>query len=214
MSRIYFILSAILMLFVYSFAYANEHHGSHHDRHERHHKHDSHPVVVSFNFTQSNPAYPERGEPIYIGRKPHHRHHELQWIPADTGYPLPPEAVVGGREFNRSTPLYICRASYRGGVHPGKVVDGRCNIAWGGQETSFNHYELLMSRARLTWTPASNGYVPHRAIEGGFENGRPLYICQAHYRGGVHPGKIVGSTCNIPWGGREISLPNYYVLTR
>ncbi|MCZ8182111.1 MAG: DUF3421 domain-containing protein [Beijerinckiaceae bacterium] len=37
----------------------------------------------------------------------------------------------------------ICRAPYRGGVHPGKVVAGRCNIGWGGREIVVDGFEAL-----------------------------------------------------------------------
>lgn len=37
----------------------------------------------------------------------------------------------------------ICRAPHRNGVHPGKIVAGRCNIGWGGQEAVVDGYEVL-----------------------------------------------------------------------
>jgi hypothetical protein len=39
-----------------------------------------------------------------------------------------------------------------------------------------------------------------------------LYVCHASYNNAVHPGKLVGSRCNISYAGREIALPSYEVL--
>lgn len=62
------------------------------------------------------------------------------------------------------------------------------------------------------WVDARGGAVPHSAIIGGWETGRTLYVCRGWYRGGMHPGKIVGSNCNIGWGGKEVLLDPYQVL--
>jgi len=65
----------------------------------------------------------------------------------------------------------------------------------------------------LSWVFATNGYVPPSAIIGGWEPGRTLYVCHGWYGGGLHPGKIVGNNCNIGWGGKEITLNAYEVLS-
>lgn len=68
----------------------------------------------------------------------------------------------------------------------------------------------------LSWTRASNGHVPDRAIIAGREaDGQVLFICRAQYMGGTHPGKVRAEFkgCNIPWGGREIAIQKYEVLT-
>lgn len=54
--------------------------------------------------------------------------------------------------------------------------------------------------------------IPRFAVVGGIEHGSPLYICHANYNKGVHPGKIVAGNCNISWGGKEISVPQYQIL--
>lgn len=66
--------------------------------------------------------------------------------------------------------------------------------------------------ANLRWVPARGGEVPGGAIVGGWEPGRTLYVCRGWYRGGMHPGKIVGTNCNIGWGGDEVLLDPYEVL--
>src|SRR5436190_23145289 len=48
----------------------------------------------------------------------------------------------------------------------------------------------------------ANAPIPPNAIQGGVnDDGKPLYICHAHYNNGVHPGKWYVGHCNIGWGG-------------
>lgn len=142
----------------------------------------------------------------------HHHRRGLEWINTMPGEPMPEGAVIGGSEPNRPDLLFVCHGNYGGGVHPGKVVAGRCNISWGGREVALSRYQVLASYYRLNWVPASYGSRPSNAIYGGFENGRKLYICQVSYQGGWHPGKLVGQACNFGYGGKEISAPYYNVL--
>ncbi|MFK8015709.1 MAG: DM9 repeat-containing protein [Gammaproteobacteria bacterium] len=51
--------------------------------------------------------------------------------------------VIGGNEPGRQ--LVICRAAYNGGLHPGKIVAGKCNIGWGGKEIQLGNPEILVS---------------------------------------------------------------------
>lgn len=140
------------------------------------------------------------------------RHHGFGWVPMQANYPVPMNAVIGGGEGERT--LYVCHARFHGGVHPGKLVDGRCNISWGGNEISLPNSEVLVSRTPINWISARNGRIPMNAFVGGGENGRPLYICQGNYNGGTHIGKVVNNNCNFGWGGREITVPFYRVLVR
>ena len=62
-------------------------------------------------------------------------------VPADR---LDRVGVNGGQEANGS-PLYVCRADFNNGVHPGKVgaSTGGCNITYGGVERTVYFYEVL-----------------------------------------------------------------------
>jgi hypothetical protein len=54
---------------------------------------------------------------------------------------------------------------------------------------------------------------PAHAIIGGYEaDGTPLYICQARYQGGMHPGKTHHDwgSCHIAWGGGEIPVTDTF----
>lgn len=140
------------------------------------------------------------------------RRPEPRWMDSNASRPLPINSVIGGGEYGDTQ--YVCRAAYRSGVHPGKIVGQHCNIAYGGKEIVMERYQVLVSIVDLQWAPANYGFIPPNAIEGGYENGKPLFICQSDYRGGRHIGKIVGKNCNFGWGGKEVLSPIYNVLVR
>jgi hypothetical protein len=135
------------------------------------------------------------------------------WVNASNGT-IPDGAWMGGREQG-GEPLYICRAAYQGGVHPGKVRPGLrgCNIGWGGAEITVNSYQVLMPAPslQLQWHTAQESSLLQVGRE---PNGAPLYVCHAAYEGGVHLGKVrpgLGG-CNIGWGGQEVTVRHYAVL--
>jgi len=168
----------------------------------RHKKHDRFSISLNIPGTDSV---------IRVGD--HGRHHnEPFWIPMNSGEPMPVNAVVGGYQSHPRSTFYVCRADFNGGIHPGKLYNGNCNISWGGREVVMNNFEILVSDKRVSWVGSSYGNIPHHALAGGSENNQTLYICQASYQNGTHTGKIIGRNCNFGWGGREISVPNYNVL--
>lgn len=68
------------------------------------------------------------------------------WVAASGGT-VPAGAIAGGREAAPGNEvLYLCRASFNGGVHPGKLRAAfkGCNIGWGGKETVVPDYEVLV----------------------------------------------------------------------
>ena len=67
----------------------------------------------------------------------------IKWVEASDGY-IPRNAVVGGDEDGAK--LYIARAFYKGGTHPGKIKEGwnGCNIGYGGKEITLRNYEVLV----------------------------------------------------------------------
>lgn len=134
------------------------------------------------------------------------------WVAMEYGEELPANAVPGGSQYNPNAMFYVCRANYRGGVHPGKYFSGNCNISWGGREVVMQRFEILVSPQPLAWVNGSNGFTPRHALPGGSEHNRTLYICQANYENGTHTGKVIGKNCNFGWGGREVIMPNYNIL--
>ena len=67
-----------------------------------------------------------------------------RWIPAQGGQ-IPDGAVKLGAEAD-GTPLYVARAWYQGGLHPGKVRPEflSANIGFGGKEVKVFEYEVLI----------------------------------------------------------------------
>jgi hypothetical protein len=140
------------------------------------------------------------------------------WV-YESGGSVPRDAITGGREPD-GTPLYMCRAFYQGGLHPGRVRPGLagCDIGWGGSERVISFYQVLVPR----WASAANGNIPQGAYSYGFEAPSPgsfgfgpaLYPCRGFLNGGLHPGKVrPGFTgCDVGWGGKEVPVNPYEVL--
>jgi hypothetical protein len=129
-------------------------------------------------------------------------------VPSEEGRPIPDGAVVGGHE--RESPLYVCRAPYKGGLHPGKIVAGKCNITWGGEEVSPDDYQVLTGDGYWAKRGTAGAYVA------GLEAGHGLYLCRAHYvepdngqDRGVHPGKVVSGKCNIGYRHIEVLTDDF-----
>jgi len=120
---------------------------------------------------------------------------------------------------NDGAPQYVCRVPYKGGVQPGKLLKGLCNIGWGGGELVFTEYEVAVS-AGGAWGPPTADY--RGALIGGSENGGPLYVCRVpNYQyektgsglglpgfhefeeRGTHLGKVVAGSCHFGFGGKE-----------
>lgn len=66
--------------------------------------------------------------------------HHYYWQNVDPN-DMPPNAVVGGGE--NGGPLFICQAPFEGGVYPGKVVAGACNIGSHGAEIMRGEFKVL-----------------------------------------------------------------------
>ena len=131
----------------------------------------------------------------------------MKWV---SGAAAPTTATIGGNENGQ--PLYVCRARYEGGLHPGKIVTGNCNIGWGGKEIVLPTYEILTGTG--TWGTPSADFSG--AFVGGQEARNPLFLCRAKFNGGLHPGKLIadpktntGTLCNIGWGGDEQTLRTF-----
>jgi hypothetical protein len=140
-----------------------------------------------------------------------------RWVGAANGN-IPPGAFAGGEEGGQS--LFVCRATYQGGIHPGKIRDGfgGCNIGYGGREVTVASYQALVGVAgpsSTLWMEAADGIIPADALAAGREGADTMYVCQADHQGGIHPGKIRKGFdgCNIGWGGKEVRVPSYSVLT-
>lgn len=69
----------------------------------------------------------------------------ITWVEGKNGF-IPRFAVPGGKENGEI--LYIARAKYMGGIHPGKIRKGwdHCCISFDGKEIQINTYEIMVSQ--------------------------------------------------------------------
>jgi hypothetical protein len=147
----------------------------------------------------------------------------FKWVAAASGK-VPPGAIAGGHSNGRTQ--FVCRAKYRGGVHPGRVVpkspvqiDARnCVIGWGDKQVQVGRYEVLTGDPLYAnWKDGSRGRHPAGAYVGGKEGGRNLIVCRFQHstpwaNHGRHIGKAFNRFCHIGWGGREATHVTYEVL--
>ncbi|MCV2423748.1 DUF3421 domain-containing protein, partial [Paucibacter sp. DJ4R-1] len=125
---------------------------------------------------------------------------------------IPQGAFVAGQESD-GTPLYVGRTFFEGGVHPGKVSPNfqkGCIIGYDGDEIEVEDYEILIANPQaVRWAEARGTcdaqYLGATPVEGGREQSGPLYIVQAPYKEGTHPGKTGPhlSGADITNGGKE-----------
>jgi hypothetical protein len=144
------------------------------------------------------------------------------WVFHRSGERFPDGRYDAGFDTQFQAGLSVCRAKHEGGLHPGKIFGGRCNISWGGKEFVVDEFETLIARQDAFWhVPAKEGMDLTRALVGGHEDGKPLPICVAHHvtgwaifkqDHGRHPGKFVAGKCHIGWGGKEYPAPDFFVL--
>ncbi|KAJ3287811.1 hypothetical protein HK104_008453 [Borealophlyctis nickersoniae] len=142
----------------------------------------------------------------------------LTWILTD-GNHIPAGAIKGGQEAD-GTPLYITRAFHKGGVHIGKISPkmNKAHFSYGGKEIEDDKYEILLGYENaVKWVDGSGklNLQGNKPVEAGREeDGRPLYIAQAHHKGGVHPGKCGESIdgAMICFGGDEEIEKRYRFL--
>lgn len=65
---------------------------------------------------------------------------------------------------------------------------------------------------RLVWVSKGSS-IPSNAVLTDTDNARSFYVCRANYEGGRHPGRIINDYCIISWGGKEIALSEYEIIT-
>ncbi|RDB25307.1 hypothetical protein Hypma_008057 [Hypsizygus marmoreus] len=119
--------------------------------------------------------------------------------------------------------LYICRAYHEGGRQIGKAsprLKKGAAIGYKHDEIDVETYEILLGdMSGLRWVPARGkvnvSSLGHRPVEGGNEDdGSPLYVVQALYKGTVYPGKASEKLdgAYIPYDGTEKNVKEYRVL--
>lgn len=148
----------------------------------------------------------------------------LKWINVTNGQ-IPTNALdfdIGDRKK-----IQICRAVFQQGTHPGTVVNGGCRITYGGDVLIIPDYQILSGNNNTQWIAikkmdqylsieknqdASLWKKKLIPVQGGFENGQPLFICKAIFNKQARIGKVVSNNCNMAVGSGEIREENYQVL--
>jgi hypothetical protein len=135
-----------------------------------------------------------------------------EFIPLDApvaGYETGVPGIVG------PSPLFIIRAKYKDGVHPGKWVLGNTAwIPWGGAEHICTDFDIYTGP--LKWGAVSGKKFPPNMVEAGREdNGAPLYVARAKFEKGLFVGKAgrhLSKGCCIGYMGKEYELDTFEVL--
>jgi len=135
----------------------------------------------------------------------------LSWV-AFPGGALPADTVNAADAHG--APSTVCRASYQGGVHAGRVSTSNCNIGYGGREWGIGGGEVLVAKpGKVQWVSVPvSGPIPPQAVVAGLAANMPMVVCRARYENALYAGKVVNGYCNIGYGGRELTQRPYDVL--
>lgn len=124
----------------------------------------------------------------------------------------------------------ICRAKFLTGTHPGLVTSSGCLITYGGYAALIPNYDVLTGKTNTQWRSIDSATLRNYEsildsssevtlwkqnvipIQGGFENGKPTYICKANYNNTVKVGKVIDDICDVADGANEISVREFEVL--
>lgn len=126
-----------------------------------------------------------------------------------------PEGVAPHGWDGNGGPVWVCRARFSGGVHPGMIrpAAGGALVAWGGSEHLVTEYEVLLDAGE--WVEARSGAIPPHAYSAGAEpNGEILYVARAEWQGALLAGKVRSAfrAANVAAGDTELELDRYQVL--
>jgi len=159
------------------------------------------------------PGYPQPGYGQGFVRNPPRFH---QRFPRQ---PIACRPVEGGLD-SPGQPLFVIRAQYEGGLHPGKYNRSleSCYFAYGGREVSSESFEILEDNGDYVWFPCNNiNDIPYdRAVPIGNEaDGKVLYAARGVISGNFHIGKVgrhIGGGASIGFFGKELFISPFEVL--
>lgn len=151
--------------------------------------------------------------PPGAGRQP--RSANACWVPSSNGQ-VPSSSFAGGED--NGEPVFVIRAQFSGGLVPGKLIEShrQAYIPWGGSENPVQQYEVLCDFPGQ-WIACVGGNIPPNALAAGqSEDGEPLYVGRVVHDGALTVGKVQAShgVVYIPYGGQELSFPEYEILVQ
>jgi Protein of unknown function (DUF3421) len=132
---------------------------------------------------------------------------------------LPSYANQAGHESDK-TPLYVARAEYEGGTHPGKYRSGwnAASISYGGREVWVPDYAVwtghLSDGSPGQWVSIDAALRFDPVFCGAESDLTPLYAARASHGGSLQLGKWRKgwTAASIPYGGQELWLTSAEVL--
>ncbi|KAJ1678388.1 hypothetical protein EV182_004153 [Spiromyces aspiralis] len=142
---------------------------------------------------------------------------EFQWVKATDRY-IPPKAVQGGIE-KTGEPLYIARAFFHGGLHPGKAgkhLSKGFSMSFDSKEINLSEYYVLCGNAsRLRWVEQNGPVVigDFTPVPGGHESGGETV--RSIYNGSQQIGKCASHLKKgmvFGYGGKEKNEGTYNIL--
>ncbi len=118
-----------------------------------------------------------------VAQGPWYPGQNISWQTVQSPFTPGDGAIAGGPGSapNPGSPMYICRAMYRGAMTPGKWVKGNCNIPYGGREIVMNQYQVAYGNG---YWRRFDGTYDGLAQTGTDADGNPLYSCRVHYYSG------------------------------
>ncbi|XP_059488085.1 uncharacterized protein LOC132203931 [Neocloeon triangulifer] len=134
---------------------------------------------------------------------------------------VPPGAFVGGHDNGQ--PVYVARASFRGGLLPGKLVSrlGQAYVPFFNKEYKVQNYDVLVGSNYKwdTWANTKDYYWPNSAVVGGYsaQQKDTLYVCRVNAGnnkesiGKVH---LRHKKCFYPHNGKEYDTSYFDLLLK
>jgi|GEM_PF-3161632 len=143
-----------------------------------------------------------------------------QWLRTQRGdIPATATPVDAKQAADAATRLYLCRANFNKGIHPGYLgaQTGGCIINVSGRGNRAVHYEILINDPHYQWQAFSWGDLPANAVLGGSQedNGeQPFYLCRAQIQGRLQSGKLLSGPrgCRVDVNDREQTVRDFEIL--
>lgn len=140
---------------------------------------------------------------------------QASWVKQHQGQiPINAQAV----DPQAMTPLYLCRAHFNKGLHPGQLKPGShgCLVSSAGRTTYARHYEVLLNDDNYQWLPGDDDLSSGlSAGTEGLNSTYIFYICRARWQGHWYPGKIRRHVlgCRIADEDAEYAVHEYEFLS-
>lgn len=109
------------------------------------------------------------------------------------------------------TQCHVAATAWRSGLDtPVSTEYWNRSQAWGRQHCRIN--APASTTAGMQWVKFSAGAMPADVVYASGAGNDGVVVCQGDYAGGVHPGRVAGTNCNIGYGGREYGIGGGRVL--